>query len=164
MFSTQLEMKQNHTNTTCLWPHQDLLLTANHHMQRSSYPLSTLFHFLQKNKSSSSSSLSTSSNAQLQSFRPKSSNLKTLSVRWIPFSALLTSGAIRGRFTWGQHRAVSSSLSACYNEGMVSGHSSTALQGGGHGAKNKLCYLQSPSMRDVRKVRSEVERSKVSGG
>ena len=45
---------------------------------------------------------------------------------------------IRGRFTWGQHRAVSSSLSACYDEGTVSGHSSTALRGGGgHGAKKK---------------------------
>ena len=66
---------------------------------------------------------------------------------------------------------MSSSLSACYDEGTVSGHSSTALRGGGGGGtgekkkkKKKLCYLQSPSMRDVRKVRSEVERSKVSGG
>lgn len=45
-------------------------------MQRSSYPLSpSPFDLLQKNKSSSSS-LSSSSNAQLQSFRPNSSNLK----------------------------------------------------------------------------------------
>lgn len=60
--------------------------------------------------------------------------------------------AILAPLTRGQQEADGELQSACYDGGLVGG--SAAQQ-----ELRQLCYLQSPSQRDVRKVESEVGRS-----
>lgn len=124
------------------------------HMQRSSYPLSPLFHFLQKNKSSSSSPLSSPSNAQLQSFRPNSSNLKQHEVhrRVRTIQTSVNSMTHRAASDWAPLVTI-----------VVNARQHGAL-GGWAGMCDKLRYLQPPSARRVRMLGSGVRRSKVSGG